>query len=260
MSVAAAAPAAPAGAAPFALDAVTLRLAGRDVLEGLSCAAPPGAIVALVGAAGAGKSSALRVALGLVRPTAGRALLFGRALAGAGRAERRALLRRVGVVWPGGALFPDLDVAGNVGFALRAIARRPREEVARAVHEGLLLVGLKHVEHLAVDELDRGVRRRVALARAVAHRPELLLLDEPAGGLDPVAAGIVRELVRQLRDRLGLTVVLATRDPAWALATAERVAVLRAGRVVADEAAGALTAAEVQRLLGGRERAPGEEG
>jgi phospholipid/cholesterol/gamma-HCH transport system ATP-binding protein len=251
--------AATAGAPPFALEDATARTGARAVLLGLSCAALPGAIAALVGAAGAGKSTALRLALGLARPAAGRALLFGRELASAAPAERAATLRRVGVVWAGGALFPDRDVAGNVGFALREVQRRPRAEVARAVREALLLVGLKHVEHLAVDALGDGARRRVALARAVAHRPELLLLDEPAGGLDPVAADAMRTLVRQLRDRLGLTVVVATRDPAWVLPIADHVAVLHAGRAVA-----AGTPAEVratpdpaaQQILAGRAHGP----
>jgi ABC-type transporter Mla maintaining outer membrane lipid asymmetry ATPase subunit MlaF len=245
--------------APFALEGLGARAGDRELLAELSFAAPRGAIGALVGAAGSGKSTALRVALGLARAFAGRALLLGRELAAAPRAERAAVLARVGVVWPGGALFPDRDVAGNVGFALREVQGRPREEVARAVRESLLLVGLKHVEHRAVDELPDGLRRRVALARAVAHRPELLLLDEPAGGLDPVAADAMRELVRQLRDRLGLTVVLFTRDPAWALPIAEHAAVLHAGRVAAEGSPAALGASPdpaVQQLLAGRAHGP----
>jgi len=256
------APVAPAAApaeSPFVLDGLRAGAGDREVLRDLRFAAPRGAIAALIGAAGAGKSTALRLALGLARPTGGRALLLGRDLAAASSAERAATLQRVGVVWSGGALFPDRDVAGNVGFVLREVQRRPREEVARAVRESLLLVGLKHVEHLAVDELGDGVRRRVALARAVAHRPELLLLDEPAGGLDPIAADVVRELIRQLRDRLALSVVLLTRDPAWAFPIAEHAAILHAGRVAAEGSPAALRAAPdpaVQQLLAGRAHGP----
>jgi phospholipid/cholesterol/gamma-HCH transport system ATP-binding protein len=244
---------------PFVLDGLRAVAGDRELLRDLRFAVPPGAIAALVGAAGAGKSTALRLALGLARPAGGRALLLGRDLAACSRAERAAVLRRVGVGWPGGALFADRDVAGNVGFVLREVQRRPREEVARAVRESLLLVGLKHVEHLAVDELGEGARGRVALARAVAHRPELLLLDEPAGGLDPIAADAVRELVRQLRDRLSLTVVIATRDPAWALPIAEHAAILHDGRVAAAGTPAMLRAASdpaVQQLLAGRAHGP----
>jgi phospholipid/cholesterol/gamma-HCH transport system ATP-binding protein len=248
-----------AGVASVELDGLRAVAGEREVLRDLSLAAPRGAITALVGAAGAGKSTALRLALGLIRPEGGRARLLGCDLAAAAPAERAAVLRRVGIVWPGGALFADRDVAGNVGFALREVQRRPREEVARAVRESLLLVGLKHVEHLPVDSLADGVRRRVALARAVAHRPELLLLDEPAGGLDPVAADAVRELIRQLRDRLGLGVVVATRDPAWAFPIAEHVAILHGGRAAAEGSPAAVRATAdpaVQQLLAGRAYGP----
>ncbi|MEB2345921.1 MAG: ATP-binding cassette domain-containing protein [Deltaproteobacteria bacterium] len=247
------------GGAPFVLEGLSARAGDRELLRGLAFAAPRGAIAVLLGAAGAGKSTALRLALGLARPAAGRALVLGRALADTPRAERPALLQRIGVVWTGGALFPDRDVAGNVGFVLRELQGRPREEVARAVREALLLVGLKHVEHQAVDALGDGVRRRVALARAVAHRPELLLLDEPASGLDPIAADAVRTLVAQLRDRLALTVVVAARDPAWALPIADHAALLHAGRIVAEGPPAALRAASdpaAQQLLAGRAHGP----
>ncbi|HEY8494426.1 MAG TPA: ATP-binding cassette domain-containing protein [Myxococcota bacterium] len=254
----AAAERAPASA-PFVLEGLHADGEGGALLRELHFAAPRGAIAALIGAAGSGKSTALRIALGLARASGGRALVLGRDLALAPRAERLAVLRRVGAVWPGGALFPERDVAANVGFALREVWGRPREEVERAVRESLLLVGLKHVEHLAVDALGEGARRRVALARAVAHRPELLVLDEPAGGLDPVAADAVRTLVRQLRDRLALTVVVATRDPAWALPIADHAAVLHEGRVVAAGSPATLRqSAEpaVRQLLAGSAHGP----
>src|SRR5690606_9080293 len=165
----------------------------------------------------------------------------------------------IGVVWSGGALFPDRDVAGNVGFVLRELLGRPREEAARAVRESLLLVGLKHVEHRAVETLTDGVRQPVALARAIAHRPELLLLDEPAGGLDPVAADALRTLVGQLRARLGVTIVVASRDPGWALPIADSAAVLHAGAIVAEGPPARLRVAPdaaVQQLLAGRAHGP----
>jgi phospholipid/cholesterol/gamma-HCH transport system ATP-binding protein len=247
------------GADLLALDAVSRSLDGAQVLCEVSLAVPRRARVALVGPAGAGKSLLLRLALGLERPDAGRVLLFERDTGTLAGRERARLRARVGMVWPTGALFDDLDVAGNVGFVLREILRRPRVEVERAVRESLLLVGLKHVEHLRVDELPLGVRRRVALARAVAHRPELLLLDEPSAGLDPVGAAALRELVVQLHERLALTVLLASRDPGWASSVADRVAVLHAGRLLAagsPEAVRAAPDAAVQQLLAGRPHGP----
>jgi ABC-type transporter Mla maintaining outer membrane lipid asymmetry ATPase subunit MlaF len=142
---------------------------------------------------------------------------------------------------------------------LREVQCRPRPEVERAVRESLLLVGLKHVEHLRVDALPEGAQRRVALARAIAHRPELLLLDEPAAGLDPVGADAVRELVGQLRERLGLAVLVATRDPGFALRAADRIAVLHRGGIAAEGTPDALRRAPdeaVQQLLAGRAHGP----
>jgi phospholipid/cholesterol/gamma-HCH transport system ATP-binding protein len=245
------------GEAVAALDAAAWAWGGEEVLHGVSLVLPRGGLVALCGPAGAGKSMLLRLLLGLARPTAGSVRLFGHEAASAdGRAARAA---RVGVVWPTGALFEDLDVAGNVGFALGEVRRRPPSEVERAVRESLLLVGLKHVEHLRVGELAAGVRRRVALARAIVHRPELLLLDEPAGGLDPVAAEAMRELIVQLRERLGLAVLATTREPAWAFRVAEQVAILHGGQIVAWGTPAEVRAspdAAVQQLVAGRAHGP----
>jgi phospholipid/cholesterol/gamma-HCH transport system ATP-binding protein len=247
------------GAELLAFESVSKARPDATALHEVSLAVPRRARVALVGPCGAGKSLLLRLALGLERPDAGRVRLFDRDPGTLGAREQDRLRTRLGMLWPSGALFDDLDVAGNVGFVLREIQARPRAEVERAVRESLLLVGLKHVEHLRVDELPRGVRRRVALARAVAHRPELLLLDEPSAGLDPVAAAALRELIVQLHERLALSVLVATHDPAWAFAIADRVVMLHAGRVLAagpPDAVRATPDAAVQQLLAGRAHGP----
>jgi phospholipid/cholesterol/gamma-HCH transport system ATP-binding protein len=206
----------PHGGPLLTFEGVRVRGEDPERARDVTLAVPPGAIVALRcdetrgGSAGL-PASLLRAAVGLERPASGRITLFGRALATTARAERAVLRRRVGLVFRGGALFDDETVADNVGFALRRGPRRSSEEIAWAIRESLLLVGLEHIEHLRADELADGVRARVALARAVAHRPELLLLDEPAAGLAPPDADIVHQLIPQLRDRLGLSVLLLTR-------------------------------------------------
>ena len=248
----------------LAFDGVRAATGDRERPSDLTLAVPRGAIVALLSAepldAGPlGSAAVLRLALGLERPAGGRVTLFGTSLAGATRARRAALRARVGVVWRGGALFDDEDVADNVGFPVRQLQRCPAAAVARAVRESLLLVGLEHIEHVRTDELADGVRCRVALARAVAHRPELLLLDDPSAGLDPLAADAVAQLVVQLRDRLGLSVLLVSRDARWALPIADRVAVLRGGRIaVAGSAADVRAAPDpaIQQLLAPRAVGP----
>jgi len=241
----------------LAFEAVGMATGDPEQPCELTLGVPRGAIVALLSAepldAGPLASAAvLRLALGLEQPASGRVTLFGTNLADVSRAQQASLRARVGVVWRGGALFDDADVAGNVGFPLRPLQRRPAVEVARAVRESLLLVGLEHIEHVPVDELAAGVRCRVALARAVVQRPALLLLDDPSAGLDPLAADAVARLVVQLRDRLGLAVLLVSRDARWSLPIADHVAVLRGGRIVAAGSAADLRASAdpaVQQLL-----------
>jgi ABC-type transporter Mla maintaining outer membrane lipid asymmetry ATPase subunit MlaF len=192
------------------------------VLAGFDFAMARGEFVVLFGPNGAGKSLLLRLWLGLERPDAGSVRLLGGEPAGGSRQQRRALLARTGVVFEHDALFEDRSVGDNVALALTAVPRRSAAAARRAVHESLLLVGLKHVDHLRPHALPAGTRRRVALARAIAHRPELLLVDEPAAGLDPVAGAALHELVAQLRTRLDLSVLVTTRNPEHPLAHADR--------------------------------------
>ena len=205
-----------APAAVLEASGVAKACGDRDVLDGLDFAVARGEFVALFGASGAGKSLLLRLLLGLERPDAGSA----------------SLRARCGVVFEQNALFEDRSVEDNVALALRAAPKRPAVALRRAVHESLVLVGLKHVEHLRPRALPAGARRRVALARAIVHEPELLIVDEPAAGLDPIAGAAIHEVIAQLRTRLDLTVLVATRDPQRALALADRGAFLHGGRIV----------------------------
>jgi ABC-type transporter Mla maintaining outer membrane lipid asymmetry ATPase subunit MlaF len=201
-------------AAPVHVHVLEARGLGKtcgdhEVLAGFEFAMARGEFVVIHGANGAGKSLLLRLWLGLERPDAGSVRLLGGDPAGGSKQQRRALLARTGVVFEQDALFEDRSVGDNVALALRRSAIAAR----RAVHESLLLVGLKHVDHLRPRALPPGTRRRVALARAIAHQPELLLVDEPAAGLDPIAGAAIHELIAQLRSRLDLSVLITTRHP-----------------------------------------------
>jgi ABC-type transporter Mla maintaining outer membrane lipid asymmetry ATPase subunit MlaF len=181
------------------------------VLANFDFAMARGESVVLHGANGAGKSLLLRLWLGLERPDAGSVRLLGGDPARGSARERRALLARTGVVFEQDALFEDRSVRDNVALALAAVPGRSAAASHRAVHESLLLVGLKHVDHLRPRALPAGTRRRVALARAIAHRPELLLVDEPAAALDPPSASALHELLSQLHTRLDLSLLVTTR-------------------------------------------------
>jgi osmoprotectant transport system ATP-binding protein len=196
-----------------------------------------GSFVALVGASGSGKSTLLKTVNRLVEPSAGRVLLGGVEVAAM---PATALRRRIGYVFQSIGLFPHMTVAENVAIGPRIAGRGFGAE---RVAELLRLVALD--ESLAgrmPDALSGGQRQRVGVARALAGEPELLLMDEPFGALDPITRdGLGRE-VRELHDRLGLTTVLVTHDMAEALLLADRVLVMDAGRIVADAAPAELLA------------------
>ncbi|MBX7491939.1 ATP-binding cassette domain-containing protein [Qipengyuania sp. 1NDW9] len=196
-----------------------------------------GSFVALVGASGSGKSTLLKTVNRLVEPTIGEVLFEGENVAGL---PQPALRRRIGYVFQSIGLFPHMSVAENIAIGPRLGAERlPASRIAE------LLAWVELEESMAdrmPDELSGGQRQRVGVARALAAEPHLLLMDEPFGALDPVTRDALGERVRKLHDELGLTTVMVTHDMAEALLLADRVLVMDAGRIVADEVPAALLA------------------
>ena len=198
------------------------------VLRGVSLRVAPGELAAVLGPSGCGKSTLLRVVAGFLRPAAGRVVIGDRQVNGDDvrvPPERR----RIGIVPQEGALFPHLDVAGNVGFGLP----RNRESLRR-VDELLELIGLPGMGRTRPHELSGGMQQRVAVARALAPRPEVILLDEPFSALDAGLRTSVRDDVRRVLAEEGTTAVLVTHDQDEALSLADRVVVLRRGVVAQD--------------------------
>ena len=208
-------------------DAVTKAYGDTLAVDGVDLSIARGSFVALVGASGSGKSTLLKTINRLIEPTAGRVLLDGADVA-AGPAP--ALRRRIGYVFQSIGLFPHMTVAENIGIGPR-IAGDPPADVARLLD----LVDLPHEVATRMPEaLSGGQRQRVAIARALAPGAKLLLLDEAFGALDPVTRDALGTRIRDLHDRLGLTTILVTHDMAEALLLADRVLVMRAGRIVTD--------------------------
>jgi phospholipid/cholesterol/gamma-HCH transport system ATP-binding protein len=200
----------------------------------LDLAVEAGEMVALVGGSGSGKTTLLRQLLGLLQPTAGEIRLFGAPLFGGGLERERALRRRFGVLFQQGALFSAFNVFDNIAFQLRELQCLDEATIRDLVMLKLDLVELlpRHAQ-LMPAELSGGMIKRVALARALALDPELLMLDEPTAGLDPDRSdGFVR-LIRSLGEELGLTVLLVTHDLDTLAALATRVAVLAEQRILA---------------------------
>jgi len=204
------------------------------VHQGLNFEVAAGELVALVGGSGSGKTTLLRQMIGLLTPTRGEIRIFGEPLFGGGVARERALRRRFGVLFQHGALFSAFSVFDNIAFPLRELKRFDEGTIHDLVMLKLEMVELlpRHGD-LMPAELSGGMVKRVALARALALEPELLLLDEPTSGLDPDRSDAFVRLTRTLGRELGLTVLLVTHDLDTLAALATRVAVLAEHRILA---------------------------
>ena len=186
-----------------------------------------GRILALIGESGGGKSTLLRLAAGLESPDCGEILVEGKRVASSSEWVPPEL-RTIGLVFQDGALFPHLTVAANLAYGLKRLSR---SQVQSVTAQALERVGLAGKEKRFPHELSGGERQRLAVARALAPEPEILLLDEPFGSLDPALRRSLRDEIHTLLRRLGATVVLVTHDPEDALAVADEIAILRKGRI-----------------------------
>jgi len=198
------------------------------VLRGVNLTITGGQSMVIIGGSGTGKSVLLKCILGLVHPDAGQILLDGE---DAARAERDAFLARFGMLFQGGALFDSLRVWENVAFRLlRGLKARPKAEARAIAIEKLRRVGLRpEVADLYPAELSGGMQKRVGLARAIAAEPEIIFFDEPTTGLDPIMAGVINELIREIVVEMGATAMTITHDMSSVRAIADRVAMLHDG-------------------------------
>lgn len=189
---------------------VSIAFDEKPVLEGISFHLPRGETKALFGVAGSGKSTILKLALGLIKPDSGRILVLGEDIGQMKEKELFELRRRVGIVFQESALFDSLTVRENVAYRLTEEGDVPAEEIEKRVLEVLSFVELEHTVDLFPSELSGGMRRRVAIARAIITQPEVLLYDSPTGGLDPVTSTTIVELIVKQRDVYKTSSLLVT--------------------------------------------------
>lgn len=228
-------PSAATAAPVIEVDDIVTRFGSQRVHDGVSFRVGRGQLVALIGGSGTGKSVLVREIIGLQRPTAGRTRLLGTDLWQATDAQRQATRKRFGMMFQDGALFSSLSVAQNVAVPLREHTRLSAQTVDAVVALRLRQAGLPaSAAQKMPSELSGGMRKRAAIARAIALEPEVLFLDEPTSGLDPITARGFDQLVRSLVDDLGLTVFVVTHDLDTLLGVVDRVIVLARGRVLAD--------------------------
>ncbi|MGH8660176.1 MAG: ABC transporter ATP-binding protein [Burkholderiales bacterium] len=216
-------------------DSIVTRFGAQTVHDGVSFSVPRGQIAAMIGGSGSGKSVLVREIIGLHRPSAGTVRLLGTDVWNTTEEELAAVRRRFGMLFQDGALFSSLTVAQNVATPLLEHASVPPHLLGPLVRLRIALAGLP-VEAAAKmpSELSGGMRKRAALARALALEPEVLFLDEPTSGLDPITARAFDRLLRFLRDDLGLTILVITHDLETLLGIVDRTIVLSGGKVIAD--------------------------
>ncbi|MCK6482545.1 MAG: ABC transporter ATP-binding protein [Phycisphaerae bacterium] len=231
------------------------RFGRLEVLRGLSLRLEPGHTTVVIGESGTGKSVLLKHLVGLLRPDGGEVYFHGRRIDTMSEIELVDVRRRFGFLFQGGALFDSLTVAENVAFPLVEHGRKPPAEIERIVEERLRMVGLDGLQARKPAQLSGGQKKRVALARAIALDPEVVLYDEPTTGLDPVRSDVINELILRLKQRLNVTGIVVTHDMTSAYKVADRIILLHEGRIVADgppELFRTSTDPQVRRFVDGR--------
>jgi phospholipid/cholesterol/gamma-HCH transport system ATP-binding protein len=206
----------------------------RLIIDGLSLNVRKGEIVALMGGSGSGKTTLLGLLGGRIQPISGEIHVAGQNVPTLARKELYALRRRIGMLFQFGALFTDLSVFDNVAFPYREQTDLPEPVIRDLVLMKLEAVGLRGAHPLMPSELSGGMARRVALARAIALDPMLMLYDEPFTGLDPISVGIVGRLIKRLNSAMGMTSLIVTHDLTETLRIADRVVMLASGRIHSD--------------------------
>jgi phospholipid/cholesterol/gamma-HCH transport system ATP-binding protein len=223
------------------LNNLTFGYGDRCILDGVTLSIPRGKVTALMGASGGGKTTVLRLIGGQVQAQSGQVLLHGSDASQApqdmgtlGRETLYGARRRMGMLFQFGALFTDLSVFDNVAFPLREHTDLPEALVRDIVLMKLNAVGLRGAHALMPAEVSGGMARRVALARAIALDPELVMYDEPFAGLDPISLGTAARLIRELNDAMGLTSIVVSHDLEETFHIADKVIILANGKIVAQ--------------------------
>jgi phospholipid/cholesterol/gamma-HCH transport system ATP-binding protein len=212
-------------------EGVWKRLGSKQVLRGVDLGVAEGECLVVIGRSGTGKSVLLKHVVGLLRPDRGTVRVNGVDVSSLSDPELLKLREQMGMLFQGGALFDSMTVGENVGLALREHTPLPEKQIEMVVAEKLSLVGLAGTEPLRPSSLSGGMKKRAALARALAMNPKIMLYDEPTTGLDPITADVINRLIRRLQERLGMTSIAVTHDMRSAYHIADRIAMLHEGRI-----------------------------
>jgi phospholipid/cholesterol/gamma-HCH transport system ATP-binding protein len=205
----------------------------REILHGISCDVQPGETLVILGGSGSGKSTLIRTLVGLEKPSAGEILIKGQNLATASAEELDEIRKQIGMSFQGAALFGSMTVGENVALPLREHTRLAESTIEIILRLKLEQVGLEGFEYYEPSQLSGGMKKRAALARALAMDPEILFFDEPSAGLDPIIAAGIDELILHLKRAFRMTIVVVTHELASAFLIADRMLLIDRGNVVA---------------------------
>ncbi len=211
---------------------VHLSFSGREILKGISMQIPDGNITAILGPSGSGKSTIIKLMLGLIQPTSGQVFVDDVDISGFSEEQLFPIRRKMGIVFQGNALFDSMSVGENMGFFLRENLNLPADEVVRRVQEQLKFAGLEAHAHQLPDSLSGGMRKRVAIGRALIFEPKMILFDEPTAGLDPVSSKKILDVIKQLKQEKKLGAVMVTHIISDVFSVADSVLVLYQGKLI----------------------------
>ncbi|MEE8179838.1 MAG: ABC transporter ATP-binding protein [bacterium] len=204
---------------------------GNRVLRGVNLEIKEEKTITIIGGSGCGKSVLLKHIVGLLKPEVGEIEIDGQEITRLGMEELAEVQKKFGMLFQGAALFDSLTVGENISFGLRMLTDLDEKEIKRRVSEKLPLVGLEGIEQLMPAELSGGMKKRVALARAIAMNPKYILYDEPSTGLDPIMADVINNLILNLQKKLKITSIVVTHDMVSAYKVSDRIAMLYQGRI-----------------------------
>jgi phospholipid/cholesterol/gamma-HCH transport system ATP-binding protein len=204
----------------------------KHVLQGLDLGICDGETLVLLGRSGSGKSVTLKILLGLLRPDDGKIYVENQDITDLDEESLFPVRKKIGMLFQGAALFDSLTVGENVGFALYEHSNLPKNEISEIIRSNLTFVDLAGTENMMPSELSGGMRKRVALARAMANKPEIMLYDEPTTGLDPITATTINTLIRKTQKEYGVTSIVVTHELESGFSVADRVAVINEGVIL----------------------------
>jgi phospholipid/cholesterol/gamma-HCH transport system ATP-binding protein len=226
------------GDALIRLDQLQLRFGDKIVLDDINLEIFPKDRLVILGQSGGGKSTMLRLILGILKPTAGRVWYRHVQIQRLSRSRLNLLRSRIGMVYQYSALISSMTVRQNLALPVEELGRKSKKKIDALIDENLSIVGMSDSENKLPSELSGGMRKRVSLARALMMEPELILFDEPSAGLDPIISSVIDELITNLSEKTQATSVIVTHEMESAFRIATRMAMLYQGKIIADDLPG----------------------